>query len=334
MVSRFAARRAIMGCLLLAVVTSCGADGDATTAPPEEQPEPVPNFIRLESDPGEYIGAGSTYDYANANAIISVTTSGGYISLTIDGDESWRANIWVPQGALLLPGTYANVTSGFQPSTGAMNWSSEGRSCNSIGSFTIDSSTYVGAVLTAIDVRFEQHCTSAAATLRGTVHWRADDTSGPAGPVEPIPGSLWRPDTALLPKSGNYVLLSTESGEYFGQDVSVAYTSPASPVSVVASGGQVAVRVADWNGTFVAMLGVQPMKVGYYGGLTRYPFHNKAKGGLDWSGYATGCNRLTGWFAVDRIVFNGTTLTALDLRFEQDCSGLLPPVHGVIHWSG
>ena len=31
---------------------------------------------------------------------------------------------------------------------------------------------------------------------------------------------------------------------------------------------------------------------GYYADLRRYPFHNPAKGGLDWFGEGRGCNTL------------------------------------------
>ena len=58
--------------------------------------------------------------------------------------------------------------------------------------------------------------------------------------------------------------------------------------------------------------------------LQRYPFHNVTKGGLNWSGDGRGCNRLTGWFVIDRVTYSDSTLTAIDLRFEQRCDDRLP----------
>jgi hypothetical protein len=89
-----------------------------------------------------------------------------------------------------------------------------------------------------------------------------------------------------------------------------------------------------WNGEFQAMNSISQIEPGYYGNLTRYPFHNPVKGGISWSGYGRGCNTITGWFAVDRVVYSNGALTALDLRFEQHCEGGTTALHGVVHWGG
>ena len=73
------------------------------------------------------------------------------------------------------------------------------------------------------------------------------------------------------------------------------------------------------------------LEVGYYGDLQRYPFHNPVKGGLSWSGEGRGCNTLTGWFVVDSLTYDGNTLTAIDLRFQQHCDGG-PALNGAVHW--
>ena len=79
--------------------------------------------------------------------------------------------------------------------------------------------------------------------------------------------------------------------------------------------------------------GTIPLKAGYFGNLERYPFHNPVRGGLDWSGNGRGCSRLTGWFAIDRIVYTGTAMTAVEMRFEQHCEGMVPALRGAIRWS-
>jgi hypothetical protein len=80
------------------------------------------------------------------------------------------------------------------------------------------------------------------------------------------------------------------------------------------------------------MYTLSQLQLGYYPDLRRYPFHNPAKGGLNWSGQGRGCNTLRGWFAVDRVTYTNGILTALDLRFEQRCEGGIPALHGAIHW--
>jgi hypothetical protein len=42
---------------------------------------------------------------------------------------------------------------------------------------------------------------------------------------------------------------------------------------------------------------------------------------------------VTGWYAIDRIVFTGLEITAVDLRFEQHCDGSTAALHGAVHWS-
>jgi len=39
------------------------------------------------------------------------------------------------------------------------------------------------------------------------------------------------------------------------------------------------------------------------------------------------------WFTVDKINFTGTTITSLDLRFEQHCDGTVAALRGAIHRS-
>ena len=91
-------------------------------------------------------------------------------------------------------------------------------------------------------------------------------------------------------------------------------------------------NVSGWWGDFQTMNSVSQLQPGYYGSLHRYPFHNPARGGLDWWGQGRGCNTLDGWFVVDTVTYSGPTLTAIDLRFEQHCEGAAPALHGQIHW--
>ena len=53
---------------------------------------------------------------------------------------------------------------------------------------------------------------------------------------------------------------------------------------------------------------------------------------MSWGGNGRGCDTLTGWFVVDSVTYDGTALTATDLRFEQLCNGSESTLHGKIHW--
>ncbi|HEU6451358.1 MAG TPA: hypothetical protein VFT57_08045 [Gemmatimonadaceae bacterium] len=337
--------RLVLFCAVVAAIAACGSDGKAPTAPPDdpadsatppEPPKPAPNFIQLASDAGDYIGGGRTYDYNQANAIITVSAAPGHLSLRVRGDEWWEADIVTPEGVPLQAGTYTNVTRyPFNESTtGGLSWFGEGRGCNTLtGSFTIDTVAYRDSALAAIDLDFDQHCEGADAALRGTIHWSVDDTTAPPGPVNPIPTDLWKPYSGAVAIPGNYVYLASDAGDWIGQGVTRAYTPPEFPIVVSSNYGHISVSVAGWNGDFVPMDGRFAMEVGYYGGLQRYPFHNPAKGGLDWSGNGRGCNTLTGWFVIDRVVYVGTTVKELDMRFEQHCEGGEAALHGAIHWT-
>ena len=54
---------------------------------------------------------------------------------------------------------------------------------------------------------------------------------------------------------------------------------------------------------------------------------------MSWFGLGRGCNTLLGWFVIDNLVYDGTTVQAVDLRFEQHCEEDAAALHGKIHWS-
>jgi hypothetical protein len=83
-----------------------------------------------------------------------------------------------------------------------------------------------------------------------------------------------------------------------------------------------------WSGDFKTMNSLTKFETGYYGGLNRWPFNNPAIGGLAWDGFGRGCNTFRGWFAVDHVTYDGTTLTSIDLRFEQHCEAQGKDPHG------
>jgi hypothetical protein len=182
---------------------------------------------------------------------------------------------------------------------------------------------------------FEQHCDGSASALRGDIHWTSADTTSPPGPTNPAPGDLWEANSDVLPPTGNYIYLESETGDYIGRGGIYLYTPLDTQISVRVIEGHLSVATSgaeDWRGDFKTMDFLDQLEVGYYGDLQRYPFHNPVKGGLSWSGQGRCCNSLTGWFFVDSVTYVGTDLTAIDLRFEQHCEGAAPALHGKIHW--
>jgi PKD repeat protein len=298
------------------------------------------DYVYLESASGDYIGQGRTYTYTPTDATLTLNAVAGHLAVRVQGNQIWTGDF---QGKTeltqLQPGYYPNVTRYpfHDGSIGGLSWSGDGRGCNTLtGWFAIDSVTYVDGVLRAIDLRFEQYCEGTSAALRGEIHWTADDSGTPSGPVNPPPASLWQPPPGTTPSSGNYIYLESEAGDYIGAGQTYTYTPDSGNVTLSANGaGLNVVVLADrfWMGDFVPMETVQTLQPGYYGGLIRYPFHNPAKGGLNWSGDGRGCNELTGWFVVDSVTYANDTIQSIDLRFEQRCDGATPALRGKISWS-
>jgi hypothetical protein len=359
-------RRGAEALLLAAVLAGCGGGDDsapATTTAPVMAPAllrsgpayPISlsawkapasalptsgNYVYLASEGTDYIGGGLTYIYNDKTAVMGVIGSGRSVSFSVGGDQSWSGQIIVPNTLPgLTVGQFKNLTRApfSDPAIGGLEWSGEGRGCNTLkGWAIIDKVTIVNDVVTEIDARFEQHCEGAVAALRGQIHWtKANaDAARPDGP-QPIPSTLWRADPASVPAAGNYVYLNSTPGDYIGQGLSYLYTTATANLSIRPATGGVGISVSgdeNWGGDFQAMSGVSQLQVGYYANLTRFPFHNTLKGGLNWSGEGRGCNTLTGWFVVDAVTYTGTQLTAIDLRFEQHCEGGAAALHGQIRW--
>lgn len=325
---------AILGLIVVLFFAACNGDDDG--GPTSTQPPPaVPSFIRLESDAGDYIGAGRWMEYTQAIAVLAVSLSSNIIRISVKGDQRWEGEFAAPSGSPMQVGTYNNATRyPFNGQGPGLSWMGEARGCGSVaGYFILDSLTQVSGVLTGVDLRFEQRCEGGIPALRGTIHWRADDPTRPAGPVLPVPANLWKPDPAFVPASGPFVLLASDPGDWVGQGNFQVFTGPTSPVTLLSSGTKITVYAGGYFGEFVTMLGTVPLTAGYYGNLMRSPFHNPARGGLSWAGNGRGCNTLTGWFAIDRIVYVATTMTEVEMRFEQHCDGLVPALRGAIRWS-
>ena len=276
---------------------------------PGSTPDTV-NFVYLQSDPGDPVGRGGTYLYTQADSIIKVSANRGLLTLSINGDVSWRGQFCAMKGLTSLQAGYypdlQRYPFHYNPVRGGLNVGGPGYGTNQLtGWFAVDDVTYSDGVLTSIDLRFEQHGDGGTTALHGEIHWRADDPTQPPGPVLPVPDTLWRPAADPAPDADTYVYLDSDAGDFIGQGQEYLYTEPESDIAVSQSGGYLSVSVGGWQGDFEAMIGLTSLQAGYYPGMKRYLFENPARGGLDWSGHSRGSNTLTGWFAVDDIEYVG-----------------------------
>ena len=295
------------------------------------------NYVHLQSTAGDYIGFGRSYTYTQTDSELELAVSGSRLSVGIEGFESWTGEF---QGMNTLqqlqPGYYPNLLRyPFQnPVVGGLSWSGEGRGCNELtGWFVIDSISFAGGNLAAVDLRFEQHCDGGPA-LNGKIHWVAGDPTAPSGPQNPPPLNLWQPAAGATPANGNYVYLNSDPGDWVGDGRTYTYT-PSNSTLTTQSGTRFfqmnVVGQQSWTGNFFGMNAIEAMQPGYYGEIQR-PGGNPTRGAIDWSGEGRGCNTISGWFVIDSITFAGSNLASIDLRFEQHCEGSIPALRGKIHW--
>jgi hypothetical protein len=161
---------------------------DATTPPGPVVPAPndlwapmegvtpaTGNYVYLTSQQGDFIGAGADYLYTDATAAITVDATDGNLSVTVTGAEGWNGEFQVMNFLTELEAGYYGDLQRYpfhNPVKGGLSWSGEGRGCNTLtGWFAVDSVTYDTGALTAVDLRFEQHCEGGTPALFGEIHW-------------------------------------------------------------------------------------------------------------------------------------------------------------------
>lgn len=323
-----------------------------STTPPAEFWRPaagtVPaagNYVYLQSDRSDFIGAGATYKYTPADTIISISETAGYVEVKVDGDEHWTGNFKTMSSLdHLQPGYYGSLREYMvhDPAIGGFSWYGEGRGCNTQeAGVIVDSVSYENGKLSALQMRFEQHCETNPGALRGEIRWAASDRSAAPGPVMPIPPALWRPPAGVTPASGNYVYLQSEPGDFIGDGKTFINTPQNAQITASVDGGRLHVAVDAGIGTdgkfesyFVPMNTLAQPQAGFYDQLRMWPIFNPARGGMTWSGRGHGCNSGISWLAIDSITYANGILTSLNARFEQHCDFRTPALRGEIHWAG
>jgi hypothetical protein len=130
------------------------------------------------------------------------------------------------------------------------------------------------------------------------------------------------------------VSLQSDVGDYIGQGRYFSYTQANSVIAIWASAGHLFVRIAGdqrWFGEFEAP-GSTALQRGAFTNLQRFLPENAGAGGLDWSGEGRGCHTLTGSFTINSVKYVGEDLSAIDLRFVQNCLSRTSALRGALHW--
>jgi len=174
-----------------ALAAAAGAPGAPPAAPPPSggggsSPPPTPTTdpparvsggvwsLHMESEPGDYIGQGQTYDFASPGDRISAGGAPDHLDFAVypsGGGSEYAAGFFAPPGQALQAGaTYTdNADYDATPSDAGMAMSAESRGCNTgLGSFIVDEIAFApDRTLQAARVRWTFRCHAGAAAIRG-----------------------------------------------------------------------------------------------------------------------------------------------------------------------
>jgi hypothetical protein len=301
------------------------------------------NYAYFDSAEGDYVGLGKTYLFDRRSSIISATTGGYLLYINVAADDVWHAEIRGPSAMGRLTAGYYPGVKGARfnnPLKGGLSWTGAGRGCSeSSGWFAIDAIAYdASGTMTRLDMRFEQHCEGRDAPLHGAIHY--DSTPVASGsPAISAPGS-WRAPAAALPASGNFLYVQSDVNEPLARGQTVLQTSANAGFEVSTDGNHLFVYGKGnhmWQLQFQPPAGVTQIVPGNYDKVAAWPSSTDSQALLYVATDSTGCTTQQGWVTVDSASYAGGKLVAIELRFEQQCTGgyNAPPqglLHGHLRW--
>jgi hypothetical protein len=154
--------------------------GSPPPPPPPPAPDPPPRVsdgawtLHMDSEPGDYIGQGQTYDFAPPGDSISAAGSPEFLDFSVregGSGSDYSSGFFAPENQTLRAGvTYTdNAEYEATPSDAGMAMYAESRGCNTgVGSFTVDEiAFYPDRTLRAAHVRWTFRCHTGAAAIRG-----------------------------------------------------------------------------------------------------------------------------------------------------------------------
>lgn len=294
------------------------------------------SYVFLQGERNEYITAGDKWLATRADAELHVGVVDGRLNVKVDGQARWDGNFQGFNNATqLLPGYYRI------PADGSMGWSGEGRGCGSDGWFIVDSASYSGGELKALDLRFELRCQPHAPAMHGKIHWAADEFYAVPGPG-PIPAGLWTPPPGSIPPVDTYAYFEGGVGSYIAGGKSYLLTLQNSMFRPTIGNGLFGLftsghditRTPSWSVVVQTMSAHPKFQKGFYGNVRRRS--NPILGSMDVGGAGRGCNMGYGWYVVDDVAYSGDTLMMIELRIEFRCDEYWgtdrDPVYGKVRW--
>lgn len=137
-------------------------------------------MLILNSQTGDYIGGGQSFEYDTADGSFSVTSLfGGGIQVSFSSPSHWwYLEFAPPAGKPLKAAIYEGATrSAFKsPETPGLDVYGDGRGCNTLTGRFLISELEIGAgnTVTRFAADFEQHCEGGPAALFGSIRYQSD----------------------------------------------------------------------------------------------------------------------------------------------------------------
>jgi hypothetical protein len=291
--------------------------------------------LRFDSDPGDYIGRGTsidqTYTASQFEVLVQPLPFGLLFSSKVG--SSWTLSLAAPSGQL-APGLYENVARAPFQASGqpGLSFYGDGRGCNSVtGRFLISEIVFGPSGVQRLHARFEQHCDNASVKLRGEI-WidEQGNTTPPFLPAfPPIPAT---PTTFLT--------IQSQPGDPVGSGQSATYTLAQAVFSTLNYSNQ-AVQVDvrppsglafSWSLKLGAAAG-QTLALGTYNNASMSPVRPAGVPEMFIrSGNGVSCNTNSGTFTVlEFVVGPNGEVQRFRATFEQYCNGSTAPLRGEIY---
>ena len=305
-------------------------------------------YVLFESQPGDYIGAGTQTTFYNLTA---GTPSPTYLQFQAGG-YSFR---FETEGGIMLPAPYEGATRYPFNLNGVpgLSVSGNGRGCNRLtGRFIVhEIEIGAGGSVSKAAIDLEQHCEGGVPALFAFLRFNSDiglldqDQDG-VRDIQDNCIDVVNPDqtdtdgdgvgnVCDLVQGATFVYLDSQAGDYIGGGQTYLFTpDDGGPIiSASTNSGLASIYAGGFNYRFES-IGTAPLTVGVYEGATRYPFNSQTEPGLNVSGNGRGCNQLTGRFEILELVRNAAgEIEHFAADFEQHCEGGNAALFGIVRFN-
>jgi hypothetical protein len=209
------------------------------TGPPAHAATPITTFT-VDSEPGDYIGAGQTFTFTPSNSTITFAQPGSAVYIVAsDGTHEFDARVAAPTGQTLTAGTTYPTDDTGDASHAQLDVGGDGRGCTSTG--TVDILEYVvdgTNTVTSFAATYVQRCYGATQALYGELRYNSSidlkaDTVSPgkidfgtqsAGTSVPYPVTISNTGTQPL-SLGTATFGGPAGGAFFVQSDACSNTS-------------------------------------------------------------------------------------------------------------